>query len=236
MRLRMEPLPEVRAAFDQLAELLASPVDLPEQLDAVARVAKGLVPSVVGVSLTVVVDDQPFTMTATDADAGLMDAGQYLDADGPCLQAIDTGRQVTVADVLDEDVWQSFQQSGAAVGVRSSLSLPLRDDQGAVTGALNVYGGEPHAFDEVRDIFAQVFGAQVNEIVMNADLSFRTRDWARELPDRLRNRATVETAVGVLVETRGWPPEKARTRLVDAAEKAGIELERVADIVLRLAS
>lgn len=231
----MEPLPEVRDAYDQLADLFEEPADLPGRLDAVARVATGLVPSVVGVSLTVVLDDDTFTLTATDPAAALADSGQYLDGDGPCLQAIRTGRSVVVADVLDEDAWQAFQQSSAAAGVRSSLSVPLRDDNDRITGGLNVYARLPRAFDDVRDLFAHVFGARVSEVVMNADLSFRTRDSARELPDRLRARATVDTAVGVLVESRGWTTDQARARLADAAGRADVELERVATVVLGLA-
>jgi hypothetical protein len=35
---------------------------------------------------------------------------------------------------------------------------------------------------------------------------------------------------------RGWPPDEARTKLREAAEKAGIEVERVAEVVMELAA
>src|SRR5215213_8650244 len=102
----MEPLPEVRAAFDELALLLEEPSDLEGQLEAVSAVAKGLVPSAVGVSLSVFVEGDTFTVTATAPDAALVDSAQYLDEAGPCLEAIQSGEPVLVDDVLNEDRWQ----------------------------------------------------------------------------------------------------------------------------------
>jgi hypothetical protein len=71
-------------------------------LDLLADVAVALVPSVVGVSLTVVVDDEAFTITATDAATAAVDAVRYLDG-GPCLDAAAGQDQVAVGDVLDEE-------------------------------------------------------------------------------------------------------------------------------------
>jgi GAF domain-containing protein len=231
----VEPLPEALAAIDELTGYLREPHDLRGQLDAVGRVATGLVPSVVAVSLSIVVGDETFTVTATDPSAGLLDAAQYLE-DGPCLLAIDTGQRVLVADVLDEETWRTLGVAAAQVGVRSSLSLPLRDDDGRITGGLNIYASEPHAFDARENVFAAVFDSPVSELVKNADLSFRSREWARELPDQLRSRKVVEQAVGALMAARDWSAEDARAKMQDAAERAGVEVEAVANIVLRLAA
>jgi GAF domain-containing protein len=233
---RVEPLPEVQAGVDRLAELLEEPRDLAGRLDAVGQVVRGLVPSTIGVSITVVVDGDSFTLTATTETARAADASQYVDEAGPCLDAVSNGAEVNVPDVLDEARWQAFAEGSAAAGIRSSLSLPLRDDTGRVTGGLNIYAADPHAFDRRRDILAGIFGAQVAELVANADLSFRTRDQARELPERLEARRVVDIAVGVLAATWDWTPEQARQRMRDAAARAGVRVERVASILVHLAS
>jgi AmiR/NasT family two-component response regulator len=85
-------------------------------------------------------------------------------------------------------------------------------------------------------MFAAIFGAHVGEAVNNADLTFQTREWARQLPDRLSARRKMETAVGVLMALRGWPAKEARTKLREAAERAGIEVELVAEVVMELAA
>src|SRR5829696_6950040 len=125
----MEPLPEVQSAFKELELLLEEPTGLPGQLAAIGNVAQGLVPSTVGVSLSIVVDEDTFTLTSRAADASLVDAAQYLEQAGPCLAAVEAGENVLVEDVLDEDRWQLYRHSSTPLGIRSSLSLPLRDDQ-----------------------------------------------------------------------------------------------------------
>jgi len=232
----MEPLPEVQSAFKELELLLEEPTGLPGRLEAIGNVAQGLVPSTVGVSLSIVVDEETFTLTSTAPDAAIVDAAQYLEQAGPCLTAIETGQNVEVDDVLDEERWRLYRHTSSSVGIRSSLSLPLRDDGDRIVGALNLYATEPAAFQGREEIFAGLFGAKVTELVSNADLTFQTREWARELPDRLSARRKLETAVGVLVAMGGWTPDDARAKLRRAAEKAGIEVERVAELVMGLAA
>jgi hypothetical protein len=40
----------------------------------------------------------------------------------------------------------------------------------------------------------------------------------------------------VLVALLGWPPDEARAKLREAAERAGIGVERVAEVVMNLAA
>jgi len=230
----MEPLPEVSAALGDLQGLLAEPGDLAAKLDAVATIAVGLVPSCVGVSLTVIIEGDPFTITATDAVAGVIDAAQYLDG-GPCVDAAERGGHVTVDDVLDEDHWQLFQQASVTAGIRASLSLPVRDEAERVVGALNLYATEPDAFRDRADMLAGIFGASVEELVANADLSFRTREWARELPERVVAKVELEIAVGVLMAHRGWDAATSRERLREAAAHADVPVVKLAEVVRKLA-
>jgi GAF domain-containing protein len=229
----MDPLPEVRAALAELAGTADGDADPTAQLGAVAATAQALIPSCVGVSLTLVLDGEAFTLTATSADAAVLDAAQYLQG-GPCLAAAAEDHEVDLDDILDERRWQLFRQAAALAGVRSSLSLPVRDAVGMPVGALNLYASDPAAFHGRERMMAEAFGAHTSELVKNADLTFRTREWSRELPEQLLARQRVEQAVGVLVQLHGWPPERARDRLVAAAGKAGARLERVAEVVLSL--
>jgi hypothetical protein len=229
----VQPLPEVERALAALESLLPERQNLVGQLYTVCRVAQALIPSCVGASITLYIGGDPFTMTATTEDARVLDAAQYLE-DGPCLTAAQQHQEVSVADVLDEDRWQLFQQASAAVGVRSSLSLTLRDVKGRVAGALNLYAGEPEAFNGRERLIAEAFGARADEMIRNADLAFQTREWARELPARVRRKHDIEVAVGILMEYRGWDAAQARTRLAVAADKAGLSVEKLAEIVLSL--
>jgi GAF domain-containing protein len=229
----MEPLPEVRAVADQLAALGDEALDLAQGLETVSALVVALLPSCVGVSITVVVDGDPFTVTATSDDMSALDGVQYLEG-GPCLDAAAGPGQVRVADVLDEQRWQSFAQAAAAVGVRSTLSLPLRSGSGDPMGALNLYAADPDAFHGRQEQLADLFGVHVNELVANADLAFTTRDSARELPQRLADHVQSNQAVGVLMVLHGWSAAEARERLDHAALRAGTTRSSVARIIMML--
>lgn len=229
----MELLPEVRAASLQLAALAEETVDLVAGLEAVCDLAQTLLPSCVGVSITVVVDGDPFTITATSEQTKAVDAVQYL-TDGPCVDAATGDRALLVDDVLDEARWQYYAQAAAASGVRASLSLPLRKADGHVYGALNLYASDAGAFRDKDQQLAGVFGVRVDELVANADLSFLTREYAKELPQRLDEHAHVNQAVGVLMGRHGWTAAQARERFEFAATHAKVSRTEVARLVVVL--
>ena len=228
----LEPIPESREAAAVLGERPGG-ADLLEGLQAVARAAVRLVPSCIGVSVTVVVDGEPSTLTATSEAVASVDAAQYLDG-GPCVQSADSDQAIAVDDVLDERRWQLFECAASAEGVRSSLSMPFTVAEAGLPGALNLYAADPNAFASNQEELAQAFGVQVSDLVRNADLSFLTRDFARQLPDRLREEASIARAIGALATARGWDPAEAETRLRTAANQAGVPVSKVADVVLSL--
>ena len=230
----MQPLPEVEQAAERLSAL-AEGVDLLHGLEVLSEAAVSLVPSVVGVSLTVVVDGEPFTLTATSEEVATLDAAQYL-AGGPCVDAAGADRHHCVEDVLDEDRWQLYARAAAVQGVRSSLSLPLGGAGGTTPGAINLYAAEVHAFRGKEHLLSEAFQTPVDAFVTNADLGFATRVAARGLPRQLEIRDRVDRAVGWLCGTFGWSLQDARERLREAAARADVPLEKVAELVIALAS
>jgi GAF domain-containing protein len=231
----MELIPEVRDAATRLAALADETVDLVQGLNAVSNLAQTLLPSCVGVSITVIVDGDPFTVTATSEEMNAVDATQYLDS-GPCVHAAATGEPVLVDDVLDEGQWQWYAQAAAANGIRASMSLPVTAADGRPIGALNLYAGDVDAFRGKEQQLADLFGAHVNDLVANADLSFLTRQYAQELPDRLAEHEQVNQAVGVLMGLHGWTAAHARERLDYAATHARTSRSNVSRIVMVLDS
>ncbi|MCW2680452.1 MAG: antitermination regulator [Frankiales bacterium] len=227
----MEAIPEVREAAERLAAVADETLDLVQRLEAVSALALTLLPSCVGVSLTVLVDGDPFTVTATPADIAGLDAIQYLDG-GPCVEAAASAEVQVVDDVLDEPRWQMYSQAAAAVGVRSSMSLPIPRSGDVPAAALNLYASDPHAFHGVHAQLAAMFGAHVSELVENADLSFMTREFARELPQRLEDHEQLNQAVDVLTALRGGDAEATRERIRFAASRAGITPSQVSAIIL----
>ncbi|MDQ1628808.1 MAG: hypothetical protein QOI54_2552 [Actinomycetota bacterium] len=227
----MEPIPEVRGQLDRLSALVGDGTDVGAYLMAVAKVAQAVVPSCVGVSITIVIDGEPYTVTATTPETAQLDAVQNMTG-GPCVDAVATAREIEVADVLDEQAWQFFAQAATTSGIRSTLSFPIRDVDDMVAGGVNMYASEPDAFAGDRRMIEVALSADLSEVVSNADLSFRTLEAARRLPERLDAKEKVDDAVGALGELLGWHPDLARARLGKAATLAGVPAERVADVLM----
>jgi GAF domain-containing protein len=179
------------------------------------------------------VDGDPFTVTATPSDVARLDAVQYLD-DGPCVDAAASHAPVVVDDVLDEPRWQLYSQAAAATGVRASMSLPLPAAGDTPAAALNLYAADPHAFHGVQAQLAALFGVHVDQLVTNADLSFMTREFARELPQRLEDHEQLDQAVGVLMSLRGGGADEVRERIRYAADAAHVPVTDVARIIMVL--
>lgn len=229
--LLVEPIPESRDAVVELDPAVADD-DLLDRLSEVGRNVRRLVPDCLGMSVSMVDNDVVLTLVATEVDIAVLDAMQYL-SDGPCLEGIRTGEVLELNDeeVLDEEEWRIFALASAASAVKSTLTLPIVAD-GAVTGSVNLYGASGHAFTGLHDQLAEIVGGWAPGAVANADLSFSTRKLAEDAPRRLRERARFDTAVGIVAAREEVPVDEARERLVEAAERAGVSLARIAQAVI----
>jgi GAF domain-containing protein len=228
----MQPLPEIAAELDRLTAMSGGDLDMAELLRSISELAVAVVPTCVGVSISINSTGGLYTITATSQELAVVDAVQYLSG-GPCVDCFASGEELYVPDVLDENQWQLAAEAAAARGVRSTLSMPLRDGQ-KVIGALNLYGGELNSFEKKERLVAGIFGARFDEVVSNADLSFMTREFARELPERLAASSQVDEAVGMLMVRHGWSAPEARERLAEAASKAGVPPDRLANALVEL--
>ena len=228
----MDPLPATREA---LAEFVRP--GGPRRRRASARPGPGRPtassPSSSGSSLSLAREGLTFTLVASSSGLAALDAMQYLGG-GPCVDVTEGRsevREAQVADLLDEDLWRMFAQASAAAGVASTLSMPVYRHHHLV-GGVNLYASSRDAFAGHHHELAELLGARASEAVTNADLSFSTRFEAAAAPRRLRDRADIETAVGLLAAQRHITVDEAQERLTQAAAQAGIEEVLVARVMI----
>lgn len=228
----LEFIPESREALAELVSM--EDPELDESLIAMGQRARQIVPELIGLSLTVVDEGVTFTLVAPNSGVAALDAMQYIDS-GPCVEVLATPGELigtTIADLLDEDRWTLFARGSAAAGVASTLSMATVDALGNVAGGINLYASAPQAFQGLHQELAEALGASALSMVTNADLGFRSREEARRAPARLRDRAQEDAAIGLLASRYNQDLEAARSRLMDAAERAGVSAAVVARVLL----
>ena len=231
----MEPIPETERALTEL-EASTEVRGLRESLVERAQRARSLVPDLVGVSIARLEEGLTFTLVASEDEMAVLDAVQYL-AGGPCVDGARTGEQrrirhVDEEDALDEEGWRLFAVASASRSVRSTLTLPLTDEDGRVLGSVNLYAGSARAFDGVEPQLALLFGAWAAGAVRNADLSFSTRLEAQQAPERMRHLKVIDHATGIIAAEQGIDVEMAAQRLRSAAAQADVPLELLAQQVI----
>ncbi|GAB6984445.1 hypothetical protein [Nocardioides pyridinolyticus] len=219
----MEPVPETVEAIEALED-----GGLLDTLVGLADRATEVVPDLLGVSITWREEQLSFTLVATAAEFAALDAVQYLSG-GPCVEGAlsEQVREFGSDDPLDEERWRLFAEASAALGVRSTLTLPLIRD-GGVAGTANLYAGSRRAFVGHHDELAAIFGGWAPGAVTNADLAFSTRAEAARTPQRIRERQRViDTAVEILVEDLDVDAEVAEERLRTAAALGGVAVDHL---------
>jgi hypothetical protein len=228
----VEPIPETAEAVDEFGPFTGTDADTLVQLRAMGERVRALVPELVGLSLAMLDDGVTLTLVASDDEIAALDGVQYL-FDGPCVSAVEADRTLEYrsSDPLDEELWQFFARATAEAGIASTLSLLVLEDH-QVVGSVNLYAATPDAFTGLHEPVAEVLGAWAPGAVTNADLDFTTRRTAERAPQILREELRIQVAVGIIIASDGVDPETARTRLRDAADRAGVSESALAEVVI----
>jgi GAF domain-containing protein len=228
----LELVPESREALAEMVKLEDPQLD--DELLEMGRVARTLVPDLVGLSLTVVSEGVTFTLVAPNSAVAALDATQYIDG-GPCIDVLaepEHSIETRIDDLLDEERWTVFARSSAAAGVASTLSLSITDGDGQVMGGINLYASTRHAFTGRHESLAAALGGSAESMITNADLGFSTLERAKQAPAVLRDRARIETAVGMLAARYHETIDRARSRLLKAAQLARVDPVVVARVLI----
>jgi hypothetical protein len=95
---------ELAAAYSELQNLLLEGSDVTAFLDQVTRLAAAVAPAT-ACSITMRRDQQVTTAASSDNLALAVDEIQYGRGQGPCLEALHTGRVVPVPDLAADVRW-----------------------------------------------------------------------------------------------------------------------------------
>ncbi len=113
-------------------------------------------------------------------------------AEGPCLEAYNSGEPLLIPDLLTETRFPRFVPAALDAGLAAVFTFPLRDGN-ARLGALDLYACAPGPLDE-RDITAAQTLADVAAAYL---LSARARDEARAASDLFQHNALHDPLTGL---------------------------------------
>jgi GAF domain-containing protein len=123
--------------------------------------------------------------------------------------------------------WPGWARKAASAGVGSVLAvgLPIMDD---VSGALNIYGHRPAAFDSEATMLAQTFAGYAAVALANAYIYHSTADLARHLQTAMHSRAVIEQAKGIVMAERRCTAEEAFAFLTAVSQETNRKVRDVA--------
>jgi GAF domain-containing protein len=174
-------------------------------------------------------DERPVTAIFTSVLSPEIDAAQYRSGKGPCLDAWRRNSTIVIDDTKNlGSPYQEFCAEATEHGVRSTLSLPLTAEVGAV-GALNLYATVPGGFVD-EDLVVGIELARVaGLLIQNSAAYWGAHALTKQLDDALASRATVEQAKETLMAAHpGLDDHGAFDLLRRASQHQNVKLREVA--------
>jgi GAF domain-containing protein len=218
----MSPIQESSSDNSFVTALLLETDSLDGFLQQLAALAIALAPAD-GCGVTLQRRGRPLTVTSAGTSASALDEAQYGQDDGPCLEAMRTGREIAVRDMREEQRWGTFPAHAAASGTLSSQSFPIAAHT-HTAGALNLYAPEPHAFDAVDLDALRLLAAQATGAIALAQRIADAREFAADLQTALQSRTVIDQAMGIIMSQQRCTPEQAFHLLRTASQHRNIKL------------
>jgi GAF domain-containing protein len=219
-------------ALEHLGRLTLSDHSMESLLQAVADLAKTVMPGDPEASIFVQSAGRKSTVSSTGQLATALDEVQYAEDYGPCLHAARSQQVVEIPDTRVEARWPDYVRRAVEHGNLSSLSVPLEIDDRR-SGALNIYAREAEAFDADSRAAATRFGPYAAVALANMHAYEDARAMAGHLQVALDSRAVIDQAKGILIERHKFTADQAFQVLVTVSNRTNTKLRDVADRLVR---
>jgi GAF domain-containing protein len=225
-------------ALAQMAKLASAAEDPGDVAATLARLCVAAVEVVgvsgAGVSLMAEHGRRGFG-AASDASSQQLEELQFTLGEGPCVDALRTGRPVLVPDLLDghRQRWPGYSSAAQDLGVRAVFAFPIQVG-GARLGVLDVFRDQPGSLTREQTGLAVTFA----DVALMVVLDGQQRAPAGELPQGFVQspglRAEIAQAQGMIMMQLGISITDALVRLRAYAYAEGRPLSEVArDVVAR---
>lgn len=224
-----------RDAVRELQDLLLATEGIEGFLQQLAGIAAAAIGNDISAGVTVARDGHPVTVASSDTHAAQCDEVQYGYNEGPCLTAMRAGTVVLIEDLAGDERFSQYRPRALALGVRSSLSMPLAGGEHAV-GALNLYSRRAHAFGLAEQTEAKRFADEVSRALHLAVRLARHVEITEQLRGALVSRSVIDQAIGIIMAQNRCDAETAFAILRTASQNRNVKLREVAAEIITAVS
>jgi hypothetical protein len=192
---------------------------------------------VAGVAITSAVQGgEPLTAGSSTALAADVDRVQYSIGIGPCLDALQEGRENYVPDLARDRRWDPYGVEAVSLGVRTSLSVPVVDGRSGVLGVVKVYAATVDGLDDRQRHLARAFALEGAGGVGLANTLVSTSLELDDRIDAMDTRRTIDLATGLLMGRLGCSAEEAFGLLRRESQNHNTKVHDVASDLLARSS
>jgi hypothetical protein len=215
---------ELAGLLHELSIRLLGADDLPRALTRLAGFAAGAVPGAVRCSAVLIGEQAPLTHAASGPEAQAFDDLQYAIGRGPGWDAARTRELVTAQDLPGDHRWPELAVCAREHGLHSVAAIPI-DVRRSSVGSLSVFVATARGIDPDLLLTAM---AIVNQAEVLLD-ELRRRE-------ALREGASVDRAVGVIIAQRGCGVHEAYDVLWETSQRLGMDHSAVAERLIAAAA
>jgi transcriptional regulator with GAF, ATPase, and Fis domain len=221
-------------ALSALARFQVADGTVGDTLNRIAEITLEAMPSASIVGMTMLGDDeQPTTAIYTNPESPEIDAAQYREGKGPCLDAWRTKRVFRV-DRVEEcaDEYPAFAAACKEHGVLSTLSLPMISGDVAV-GAMNLYADVPEGFSDDDEAMGVDLAGAAGSVLANVSAYWTAFDLSQQLNEAMKTRAVIEQAKGmIMARSPGMTADDAFDLLRTASQRENVKLRLIAQRIV----
>ena len=222
---------QVSRAFVSLADTLVDDYDIIELLDRLVAHCVELLAADAAAIMLLDPSDVLRAVASSSEAADLMELLQLEAQQGPCVQCVDTGAPVSVADLTDPSAVERWPRFVDALtqhrSYRSVHAIPLRL-RGQAIGALNLFHREPGPLPSADLALAQALADVATIGILSERAIHGGEVLAEQLQTALNSRVIIEQAKGVIAAKGAISPDAAFHRLCRYARTHDQRLVEVA--------
>ena len=214
--------------FVELADSLVEGFDVADLLHTLAVRCVRIFPVDEAGIMVIDSDGELHAIASSSENALAMDLLEVQKEVGPCIEALETGKPVSVSDLQAEsDRWPDYVAKASEFGLKSIDAIPLRLRDETV-GALNLFclqsGGS--AAEDLRVMRALADVATIS--LLQARALEEAEDTAGHLQIALDSRVAIEQAKGIVTENLGLEMSEGFERMRSYARNNNLMLTKVA--------